>query len=95
MRSIHELKTWPVFFNKVWDGSKTAEIRQNDRDFIVGDLMDLKEFDPLTETYSGQWIEAEITDITTGIGLADGFVMLSFEILNRSDKAASEFARGE
>ena len=42
----HELKSWPKFFSPMMDGSKTFEIRNNDRNFQVGDLLILKEFEP-------------------------------------------------
>lgn len=35
----HQLKTWKQFYQSVFDGSKKFEIRQNDRDFQVGDVM--------------------------------------------------------
>jgi hypothetical protein len=42
----HFLKTWPVYFQGLVDGTKTAEVRINDRDFRVGDELVLYEFDP-------------------------------------------------
>ena len=42
----HELKTWPSFFAGIWDESKTFEVRRNDRDFMVGDLLILAEWNP-------------------------------------------------
>jgi hypothetical protein len=42
----HELKAWPSYFVAVKNGLKTFEIRNNDRDFKVGDILVLKEFVP-------------------------------------------------
>ena len=36
---IHELKTWPQFWPALCDGSKTFELRKNDRGFEVGDIL--------------------------------------------------------
>lgn len=49
----HELKTWPEFFEPVFSGVKTFEIRKNDRDFRVGDELWLREWD-LGTGYSGR-----------------------------------------
>jgi hypothetical protein len=43
---IHELKIWPKFYCRVADGSKTFEVRDNDRGFQPGDVVILKEWDP-------------------------------------------------
>lgn len=43
---IHDLKIWPQYYCRVADGSKTFEIRNNDRAFQSGDTVVLKEFDP-------------------------------------------------
>ena len=41
---IHELKILPQYFEKVLDGSKTFELRKDDRGYEVGDILILKEF---------------------------------------------------
>lgn len=42
----HELKIWPQYYCRVADGSKTFEVRNNDRGYQPGDLVVLSEFDP-------------------------------------------------
>lgn len=43
---IHNLKTWPEYFRAVRNREKTFELRFNDRDFKVGDVLLLQEFNP-------------------------------------------------
>lgn len=46
----HRLKTWPQYFDAVADGRKTFEIRERrDRDFQVGDVLQLDEYVPTDE----------------------------------------------
>lgn len=42
----HDLKTWPEFFAALMSGAKTFEIRKDDRGFMVGDALCLREWDP-------------------------------------------------
>jgi hypothetical protein len=59
----HELKTWPIFYKAIIDGSKTFEVRQNDRDFQLGDILLLREYDPDAEQYTGAKTERKIAYI--------------------------------
>ena len=44
---IHSLKVWPEFFEALESGKKTFEVRRDsDRGFAVGDMLNLKEFEP-------------------------------------------------
>lgn len=60
----HELKTVQPYFDAVADGSKTFEIRKNDRGFKVGDRLRLREYNPAGDSYSGTSVYADITYIT-------------------------------
>jgi hypothetical protein len=62
----HRVKCWPKFFESILSGAKTHEVRRaDDRDFRVGDLLRLEEFDPQTNRYSGRELTAKITYITS------------------------------
>lgn len=43
---VHKLKTVQPFFTEVKEGKKKFELRKNDRDFKVGDILILEEYDP-------------------------------------------------
>lgn len=60
----HELKILPEFFEPLAKRIKTFEIRKNDRDFSVGDVLILKEFDPYSNNYTGRSVERKVTYIT-------------------------------
>jgi len=88
---IHTLKTDPQVFDKVKDGSKTFEIRKNDRNppFEVGDQLLLKKTNytgaemhfgsPLQ--YTGDSIQVEVTYILEGpiYGLAEDWVIMAIK----------------
>ncbi len=48
----HRLKIWPSYYQAVKHGQKTFELRNNDRGFQCGDVVILKEFDPVKERYT-------------------------------------------
>ncbi len=50
---IHALKQHPQHFKPVVSGEKLFEVKKNDRDFQVGDLLALNEYDPETKSYTG------------------------------------------
>lgn len=58
---IHELKTWPSYFEQVRCGMKTFEIRRDDRPFAEGDMLDLREWDPALSRYTGRKITVSVT----------------------------------
>ena len=53
---MHELKIWPEYFEAKIKGVKPWEYRLNDRNFQVGDRLDLKEYDPIKNEYTGRSI---------------------------------------
>ena len=83
----HVLKTDPAVFQDVLDGSKTFEIRFNDRGYQVGDLIVLKETkftgqqmksgQPLV--YTGREIQKRISYVLGDYGLQDDWVILGIQ----------------
>lgn len=83
---IHELKTWPEFFDQIVAGDKTFELRKDDRGFKVGDALELREYDPKTQTYTGRSIWRSVKHIlahrpdagcAATFGLMTGHVIMS------------------
>lgn len=62
----HGLKTWPEFYEKVEDGSKTFELRKNDRGFKVGDTLVLQEWDPIKKEFTGRQLERTVSYMLEG-----------------------------
>ena len=78
---IHELKIFSSFVRPILDGSKTFEIRENDRGFQKGDRVQFKvNYDDWTRRNSSTVHEFEnkvfeITYVINGFGLKNGFVV--------------------
>jgi hypothetical protein len=43
---VHDIKCWPEYFHALADGLKTFELRKNDRDYRVCDLLRIHLYDP-------------------------------------------------
>lgn len=84
--NIHELKTWPEYFEKTLTGLKQFEWRRNDRHFKVGDLLRLREWGSSNASYTGREIVARV-DYIMGerheFGIHDEYVIMSITILER------------
>ncbi len=90
---IHELKTDPDSFDSAIYGVKGVEIRFDDRNYQVGDLLVLRRTamsgktmkesgSPVT--YTGRYIVAKVTHIQSEM-VKDGWVALSIHILTTGE----------
>ena len=61
MGDVHYLKTWSTPFQATFDGLKSYELREFDRDFKIGDLVVLDEYLPREKKYTGRRIIRIIT----------------------------------
>lgn len=88
MKKPKRLKTLPQYFEEIIKGNKRAELRFNDRDFKVGDIYELEEYDG--KTYTGRSVTVRITHILEGFeGLARGWCMFSFVTLGEAKEACT------
>lgn len=79
-KKIHELKIYPTYYKAVSNGEKTFELRKNDRDYQVGDILNLKEWDG--NKYTGHSMMRRISYIYSGngnYGLSEGYCILGIK----------------
>lgn len=86
---IHSLKIESEFFKKIVEGTKTFEVRKNDRNFQVGDYLGLNEvtldpsnLDPVHENgrckETGDFVLVKVLDVFSDPRFVkDGFVIMS------------------
>lgn len=82
--TTHDLKCLKQFMSRIQTGQKTFEIRKNDRDYQVGDVLRLHQYDPESKVqwnYEGRhlMITAEITYMTSAYQ-QDGYVVLGIKV---------------
>lgn len=85
--TVHDLKIWPQYFQPVVERVKTFEVRENDRGFKVGDILNLREWDQTIGeegNYTGRSIEARVLYILNGSmtnQIMAGYVVMSIEVI--------------
>lgn len=78
-RKAHRLKIWPQFIDAIGREEKTFEVRKNDRDFRVGDILHLREWNPETKEWGSLSITCFVTYILHGpaFGIEEGYCVMS------------------
>lgn len=57
---IVKKKVLPEYFKEVKNGNKTFELRLSDWQIKEGDTLELKEYDPYTQSYTGREITKKV-----------------------------------
>jgi hypothetical protein len=72
----HTIKILPEYFNPTAAGKKAFELRKNDRNYQVGDTLQMKEWNG--ENYTGREIQCYVTYFIneSKFGIAEGFCVL-------------------
>lgn len=78
----HELKIYPKYFEDVLSGKKKFEVRKNGRQYCVGDVLILKEWDNIK--YTGKKAKAEVIYLMDDklIGIQPGYVVMGIELVD-------------
>ncbi len=79
----HDLKTWKPYFQHELSGWKKFEYRKNDRDFKLGDVLTLLEYDQTAEKPTGRKIVAHVEYIVYGpdFGIPEGYCIMGIKVL--------------
>lgn len=89
---LHRLKTLAPYWERVQSGEKTFEIRKNDRDFQVGDTLELEYYNPDKpiqqgfDYYPTQIILARVNYILSGgkFGLDTDYCIMAIELIKQN-----------
>lgn len=78
----HDIKLAAMYFGDVQSGKKSFELRKNDRNYKVGDLLNMQEYSDGKET--GRSIKVEIVYMIEDYnGLEEGYCILGTKILDQ------------
>ena len=108
-QTIHRIKAWPRYFAALWDGTKTFEVRRDDRAYAEGDQLHIYEFNPALchraacksytcDKQSGRVLVKTVTYVLPGgqFGIEPGYVVLGLSDEEpRSREATREITNRE
>ena len=87
---IIELKSWPAHFEPIFTGKQTFDIRRNDRLYKTGDRLELKEWNPVSMSYTGRACKADVLSVVHDRddafytrSLAPGHCVLSIKLVQQ------------
>lgn len=87
-QNTHKLKCWEEFFTVKWNGKKDWELRKDDRNYRVGDIIIQEEGNIVHDDFvrTGRKLIEEITFIVREqpqFGLQKGYCIMSTKELDR------------
>lgn len=95
-QKVHKLKIWPWHYDNVASGKKTFELRENDRDYREGDILQLESYDPAKKAYDGRtsayrvtyvhsFVIGKIPSVIMSIARADANVGVCSEVMKEKE----------
>jgi len=72
------LKVWSEYFDALVSGDKSFEVRKNDRNYQVGDILQLREWDKDKGEYTGRYASKVVTYMLNGgmFGIEQGYCVM-------------------
>lgn len=88
----HNLKCWCASFERILAGDQTFDIRKDDRQFEIHDLVVFEEYRHGVGAYTGRQVTAQITAMTSPLldnspaaeGLKTGYCVLGFVVVTQT-----------
>lgn len=79
-KPVHQIRLATMYFDDVVSGKKSFELRKNDRNYKVGDILEMLEFNDGRHT--GRTVKAEVTYMLEDYtGLTEGYCILATKVL--------------
>lgn len=79
----HEVKLHPGYIRDIVNGKKQFEYLKNDRDYRVGDMVTMREYNLDISMFTGMWIIVRIKYILhSRCGIPDGYCAFYFDIMD-------------
>ncbi len=86
----HHVRSWPKFFEPISLGQRAHELRRNDRNYEVGDIVHLHEYLPFEARYTKRMQSVRIQSVTSAEapcavsdeGLHPDFIIFSIQVLS-------------
>lgn len=63
--TTHMVKSWSHLYDAIVSGAKSYDLRKNDRDYKVGDILHLKQYDNINGKFTGWQTTRRISYITS------------------------------
>lgn len=75
---IHQLKIYPQYLQALVNGKKTFEVRKNDRNYQIGDILEFKDGE-----FSDNFFRFRVSYIHSGIGMLPDYIVMSVQRIVR------------
>lgn len=88
-QKVHEITLAAMYFDDVCSGRKSFELRKNDRDYKVGDILEMMEFKYGKST--GRMVRVLVTYMLEEYtGIEDGYCIMATKVIEKTSKEAEK-----